>query len=135
MQWDDSPQAGFSEAEPWLPLAEDWATCNVERQSSDPASMLTLHRRLLALRRDHAALAVGDYRGVPLGVADVFAYERVDADQVLRVVLNFGTAPQALPLPEGPWTVLLSTLAGRAGMAARDGLDLAPNEGVILRRG
>ena len=52
MQWDDNPQAGFSTAEPWLPLAEDWAACNVESQRSDPGSMLTLYRRLLALRRD-----------------------------------------------------------------------------------
>ncbi|MCP6600277.1 alpha,alpha-phosphotrehalase, partial [Klebsiella pneumoniae] len=73
MQWDDGPNAGFSAAEPWLPLAEDWEACNVEAQRSDPASMLTLHRRLLALRRDHAALSVGGYRDVSPGIADVFA--------------------------------------------------------------
>ena len=60
MQWDDGQNAGFSAAEPWLPLSEDWPTRNVEGQRSDPASMLTLYRRLLALRRDHAALAVGE---------------------------------------------------------------------------
>lgn len=134
MQWDDSPQAGFSTAEPWLPLAEDWATRNVESQRADPASMLTLYRRLLALRRDHAALAVGGYRAVPLGGGEVFAYERFADEAVLRVFLNFGAAPQDLPLPEGGWTVLLSTRAGRTGEAAGLTLALEPAEGVILRR-
>ena len=134
MQWDDSPQAGFSTAEPWLPLAEDWATRNVESQRSDPGSMLTLHRRLLGLRRDHPALAVGGYRAVPLGIAEVFAYERFADGAVLRVLLNFGAAPQDLPLPEGGWTVLLSTRAGRAGEVAGLTLALGPAEGVILRR-
>jgi alpha-glucosidase len=134
MQWDDSPQAGFSTAEPWLPLAEDWATRNVESQRSDPGSMLTLHRRLLGLRRDHPALAVGGYRAVPLGIAEVFAYERFADGAVLRVLLNFGAASQDLPLPEGGWTVLLSTRAGRAGETASLTLALEPAEGVILRR-
>ena len=150
MQWDDSPQAGFSTAEPWLPLAADWATRNVEAQRSDPASMLTLHRRLLALRRDHAALAVGGYREVPPGIgaegadgsadggaeggAEVFAYERFADDQVLRVILNFGASAVRLPLPAGGWTVLLSTRAGRAGEAAGAAVALGSAEGVILRR-
>lgn len=155
MQWDDSPQAGFSTAEPWLPLSADWATRNVEAQRSDPASMLTLHRRLLALRRDHAALAVGGYREVPLGIgaeggadgsaegnadggaeggAEVFAYERFADDQVLRVILNFGASAVRLPLPAGVWTVLLSTRAGRAGEAAGAAVALGSAEGVILRR-
>jgi alpha-glucosidase len=134
MQWDDGPQAGFSAVEPWLPLSDDWATRNVEGQRSDPASMLTLHRRLLALRRDHAALAIGDYRGVRPGAAEVFAYERFAGDEVLRVVLNFGAEPQTLPLPVGDWVLLLSTRAGRAGDPVRTSLALDAAEGVILRR-
>ena len=50
------------------------------------------------------------------------------------MVLNFGAAPQSLPLPEGDWTVLLSTRAGRAGDSVRASLALDPAEGVILRR-
>ena len=134
MQWDEAPNAGFSTAEPWLPLSADWPVRNVEGQRSDPASMLTLHRRLLALRRDHAALCAGGYRGVPVEAEEVFAYERFADGESLRVVLNFGHAPQSLPLPEGDWTILLSTLAGRAGAQARTTLALGPDEGVILRR-
>ena len=66
MPWDGSPHAGFSTAEPWLPLPGDWPTRNVAGEGDDPASMLSLHRRLLALRRAHPALAVGDIALAPV---------------------------------------------------------------------
>jgi glycosidase len=50
MQWDASPNGGFSEGTPWLP-ATDPATCNVEDQRDDPDSLLTLYRELIAIRR------------------------------------------------------------------------------------
>ena len=48
MQWDASPNAGFTApgVEPWLPLAPDAATVNVAGQAEDPDSILTLTRRL-----------------------------------------------------------------------------------------
>lgn len=136
MQWDGEAGAGFSAAEPWLPLSHDAATRNVDRMRDDPTSTLTLYRRLLALRREHEALSVGDYRGLPLGIAEVFAYERIAESLVLRIVLNFGGNAHAIPLPEGEtWTVLLSTHGHRRGDAASGTFMLAPDEGLILQRG
>jgi alpha-glucosidase len=76
MQWDASPNAGFCPAgvEPWLPVSADYETRNVAARSADPTSMLTLYRRLLALRRSSPALCGGSYRpldGVP---GDCFVY-------------------------------------------------------------
>src|SRR6185503_17285360 len=51
MQWDASPNAGFTSGTPWLPLAANYRTANVAAEHDDPASMLTLYRRLIALRR------------------------------------------------------------------------------------
>ena len=42
MAWSAAPNAGFSTAEPWLPLHPDWSTRNVAAQNRDPASMLAL---------------------------------------------------------------------------------------------
>jgi alpha-glucosidase len=36
----------------WLPQPDEWAELTVERQSSDPGSMLSLYRRALRLRRE-----------------------------------------------------------------------------------
>ena len=53
MQWSAAPNAGFTlpQNKPWLPIAADVATVNVEAEQADPKSMLTLYRRLIALRR------------------------------------------------------------------------------------
>jgi alpha-glucosidase len=133
MQWDGGPQAGFSSVEPWLPLSPDAETRNVEALQDVPGSMLTLYRRLLALRREHAALSTGSYRTVATQPEEVFAYERAAEGRVLRVVLNFGEGAHEIPLPEETaWVVLLSSDAGRAGERATGRIVLAGAEGVIL---
>src|SRR5690606_18916794 len=47
MQWSPEPNAGFTTGTPWLPIAEDYRSVNVEVQRSDPRSMLNLYRRLI----------------------------------------------------------------------------------------
>ena len=56
MPWDNNQSAGFTRAEAWLPLVADWRNMNVEVQRNNPASMLSLYRRLIALRRKTPAL-------------------------------------------------------------------------------
>ena len=51
MQWDASPNAGFTSGTPWLPLADDYPVVNVDAEDLDPTSMLMLYRRLMSLRR------------------------------------------------------------------------------------
>ncbi|AWN38637.1 alpha-amylase family glycosyl hydrolase [Methylobacterium radiodurans] len=136
MQWEAAPQAGFSTAEPWLPLSADHETRNVECLQDVPGSILTLYRHLLALRREHPALAVGSYRTVPLGLPDLFAYDRADGDTLLRVILNLGDAARTIPMPaDETWRVLLSSRPGRRGERAAAELSLGGAEGLILQRG
>ena len=139
MPWDASAQAGFTTGEPWLPLNPDWRTRNVAAEAEDPASMLSLTRTLLALRRAHPALAVGDIRFIE-AEGDVLAYERVHEGERIMVVLNLGGGEQSLPL-SGPFSPLLSTLPGEGRRLAdpdsglrRGGerLVLRPDEGLIL---
>ena len=92
MLWDSSLNAGFSAATPWLPVAPDYQTVNVQAQRDDPASMLTLYHRLIALRRATPALAVGAYTAVEAH-GDVLAYMRTHAGKRFLVVLNLGAQP------------------------------------------
>lgn len=50
MQWDATPNGGFTTGTPWLPLV-DPAERNVADQRDDPDSLLALYRDLLAWRR------------------------------------------------------------------------------------
>ena len=108
MAWDASPHAGFSNAEPWLPLHPDWRTRNVAAQEGEPGSMLALYRALLMLRHSQEALAVGDMALIeaPDGV---LGYRRELDGERLLVLLNLTGEDVAVE-----WTgrVLISTLAG-----------------------
>jgi glycosidase len=126
MPWNESPYAGFSSTEPWLPLNPDWATRNVAAQEGDPASMLTLYRSLLALRRAHPALAIGDFALVDSD-DEVLAYRRTYGGEQFLIALNLGARSYAVPL-ETKGDLLASTLC-----VGGDGATLRPNEGIILR--
>ena len=127
------PNAGFSDGDPWLPLVAGAAALSVEAQRSDPASMLALHRRLLAVRRASPALHAGSLELVdaPPGV---IAFDRRHAGEHVRVLLNLTGEPVAVPV-DGGWTCLAGTRPGREGTHVRDTASLAGDEGLVLRRG
>ena len=132
LPWDESANAGFTTARPWLPLNADWPTRNVARMAEEPHSMLTLYRRLLAARRAHPALSIGNFALLD-AQGDVLAYERRHGAERLVIALNLGKRPQRLALPD--WAVdsqlVLSTVADAA--LIEDGtLMLRGNEGVML---
>ncbi|MGC8781928.1 MAG: alpha-amylase family glycosyl hydrolase, partial [Anaerolineae bacterium] len=137
MQWDASPNAGFSPAgvRTWLPVADDYPIRNVAVQSQDPTSMLSFFRALTALRRREAALTIGDYRSLDPGAADVFAYERRHDHSRLIVALNFAAGPRRLDLSAAAahGEVILSTRMTGPRRVSLSALDLGPNEGVIVR--
>jgi alpha-glucosidase len=130
MPWTGGPGGGFTAGTPWLPLGDDAATGNVAAQRDDPASMLALHRRLLALRRSEPALAVGSWVEVPAG-GDVIAFERAHAGRRLLCALNLGHAPQSLWLGERRGRVLLGTHLDRDGDSIGATLVLRGDEAVV----
>ncbi len=136
MQWSSEVNAGFSRAQPWLPLADDYARVNVETQRDDPQSMLTLYRRLLALRRSEPALEIGQYRPIP-AEGDILAYLRSRKDRQFLMVVNLGgheCAYQAeMPIVHG--RIALSTHLDRQGEEVQGSVKLRPDEGVIIERG
>jgi alpha-glucosidase len=133
MQWSASRHAGFSAAEPWLPVAEDHARFNVATEDADPASMLTLYRRLIALRRKEPALITGSYMSVA-AEDGALAYIRQLGDRRLLVALNLGARPYRLALPSSfdSGHVLLSTHLDHAGKPVGGEVDLRADEGVIV---
>jgi alpha-glucosidase len=129
MPWHNGALAGFSTVEPWLPLNDDWRTRNVAAQEGDEGSMLNLYRRLLALRRRHAAITVGALVLLP-SEDEVLQYERREGEERLLVALNLGAHERRILLPADAQVkeALLST-----AVKSPSGAALAPNEGVILR--
>jgi alpha-glucosidase len=113
MQWDGSPDGGFTTGSPWLPTV-DPAERNVADQRDDPRSLLSLYRELIALR----PRLRGGFRMVD-AAPGVLAYERGGH----LVALN--TTAEERPAPPAGGLVLETEPS-----AARDS-SLAPGGGAI----
>jgi alpha-glucosidase len=131
MQWNDSPNAGFSQANPWLPVPASYKTHNVASELKDPDSVLQFYKRLLTLRHHEPALLDGDYVGLNQDNPDVLSYLRRYKNEAVLVVLNMSNAKQHISFDlsaEGfasaKATPLLTTLAappkGRLDQVALD---------------
>lgn len=133
MQWDPSPHAGFSNSQPWLPLSPNYQAVNVETARNDPRSILTLYRRLIALRRTEAALNLGAYRPV-METEELLLYVRQAEDRRILVALNCTGKPITVPPAAHPsgGTIMLSTALDREGEPCGDRLDLRANEGIVV---
>jgi alpha-glucosidase len=136
MQWNGQENAGFTEGQPWLPIANDYREVNVEAERDDPRSMLTLYRSLIGLRRGEAALEVGRFEPVEAD-GDVLAYTRRSRNDEsdFLIALNLGSHPQVFhrrtDAPTG--TIALSTHLDRAGERVERDLQLRADEGVVIR--
>ncbi len=89
LQWDASENAGFSTATPWLPVHDDYATCNVEAQEADPGSPLVWYRTLASLRAARPELIAGDWQELLSDDENVFAFERTLEDARTVTLTNF----------------------------------------------
>ena len=131
MPWNDSAHAGFSKSKPWCPLIDDWETTNVAKLDSDPASMLSLHRKLLALRNEQPALVAGSYEPL-FARGDVLVYARRQGAASVLIALNLGPQPASLENKVFRGSVLLSTYCDRTNENAQGRIDLRPNEGLAI---
>lgn len=143
MQWDDSPSAGFTTGVPWLPVSPDYQQINVARQSQDPASSLSLYRRLIRLRWAFPALTVGTSREIEGGPSDCLIYVREKREgtgkqpgqgESLLIVINFSAEPKSFSLPSlQSGTVLLSTdPSSREQSFNPRHIHLNPEEGILV---
>ena len=131
MRWNGGDNGGFTSGEPWLPLGPGLETRNVESFKADERSLLSLYRRLLALRRGEPALLEGSQ--VPLRSRnDVFAFKRARAGEEILIALNTVNEPRKFGW-SGEGKLLLSSYLDREGGRVSGPLLLRPDEGVIVK--
>jgi len=109
MQWDNSPNAGFSEASAdklYSPLIDNpvygYTKINVAAQEADPSSLLNRIRHLIAVRKQHPLLGRGDFewKSFSFETKAVASYQRTYEDKRIVILNNLRDTPVSGWIPE-----------------------------------
>jgi alpha-glucosidase len=94
MQWNTDANAGFSKKDPWLPVPPSYKTHNVAVESKDANSVLSMYKKVLALRHTNEALMEGNYIALNEDDANVMSYLRSYKGKAVLVALNMSGSAQ-----------------------------------------
>jgi oligo-1,6-glucosidase len=101
MQWDASPNAGFSHAAPWIKVNPNYTSINVAQALADPDSIFHYYQRLIRLRKANPVIVYGRYDLLLPDHEQIYAFTRTLADDRLLVILNFSRQSPVFELPAG----------------------------------
>ena len=102
MQWDDSPNGGFTTAaKAWLAVNPNYKEINSKQAQADQGSIYNYFRKVIDLRKKAPALIYGDYKDLDPQNPAIFAYTRTLGTDGYLVVLNFSRDAVAYTLPGG----------------------------------
>ncbi|GHA81731.1 alpha-glucosidase family protein [Cognatilysobacter bugurensis] len=129
MPWDGGEQAGFTEGEPWLPVADAHHPRSVAKQDVDPDSVLNAVRAFLRWRRAQPALVLGSITFLDTP-EPVLAFLREHDGARVLAAFNLSSAAVTCTLPldaparpvEAPGVVAGRIEGGRIELPARGAL-------------
>ena len=101
VQWDASPNAGFTTGKPWLKVNPNYPEINVEQALADPESIFYYYQKLIRLRKTTPAVVYGRYDLILADHPQVYAFTRTLDKERLLVLLNFSQEPASCELPAG----------------------------------
>ena len=112
MQWDDTPNAGFTTGTPWLAVNRNYLMINAADEVGDPDSVYNYYKELIRLRHTHDVIVYGSFEPLLNDDENVYAYRRVLDGTVLTVLCNWTdrTVPCGLK-EEAPGDILISNYA------------------------
>ena len=135
MQWDASPNGGFTTGTPWIMVNPNYTAINAAAQTEDPDSVFSYYRKLIALRRNSQwseVIVYGHYALLAPEDEAVFAYVRELDGWWLLVICNLSPEKRRFQVPEEiRWdrTELLISNRGERDLSRT--LDLLPWEAVV----
>jgi oligo-1,6-glucosidase len=100
MQWDDSPQAGFTSGVPWIGVNPNYRTINARQALADPNSVFRYYQSLIRLRKAHPVAVYGSYTLLLEDDERIYAFIRSLDDEQLLVILNFSGDEATFVLPQ-----------------------------------
>ncbi|MFA0304645.1 alpha,alpha-phosphotrehalase [Vibrio splendidus] len=100
MQWNSEPYAGFSQAQPWLDVADNYTEINADQALEDKDSVFYFYKSLIELRKEVPVITHGSYQDLLPEHPSVFAYSRESDNQILVCINNYYGEEAECVLPE-----------------------------------
>ncbi|MGS4002752.1 alpha,alpha-phosphotrehalase [Staphylococcus pseudintermedius] len=97
MQWNDEVHAGFTTGTPWIEVANNYNTVNVEAAMADPESILYTYKKLIQLRHEHDIVTYGEVVPRYLDHPQLFVYERRYQGNTWLIIANMTSEKVTLP--------------------------------------
>ncbi|WP_282176805.1 alpha,alpha-phosphotrehalase [Vibrio nereis] len=101
MQWSNAPYAGFSKAQPWLDVANNYSEINACAAIEDTNSVFYFYQKLIQLRKEIDVITTGDYQDLYPEHQAVFGYQRQSDTQTLICLNNYYGEEAECVLPNG----------------------------------
>lgn len=134
MQWDNTQHAGFSKTKntPWLRLDKAYARMNVEEQKNNPHSMLTLYKKLIAIRKTESALETGNYISVHSDNQMIAYIRKNEGSPGFLIVLNLTHRPCYFK-SNFNGVIEIATSPELEGSTVSGTISLDGDEGILIR--
>ena len=135
MQWDDSPNAGFTTGTPWLKVNPNYVSVNVAQQEVREDSILNYYKKLIALRKSkdfRELFTYGDFRPMLETEDGILSYCRSLNEKNVVVVANFGKDSAAVS--DDLFADSRCLLTNAELTADGNQLKLAPSQVVVLTK-
>ncbi len=100
----DRANGGFSDGQPWLPVAMEHVQAAADTQDASDTSMLNFYRDIIAFRKGFPALLKGAFDLVEAR-EDFISFERRHGNVRLFCAFNLSDTASGVAFPEGAWSI------------------------------
>ncbi|CUN89318.1 alpha-glucosidase [Blautia wexlerae] len=135
MQWDDSANAGFSDASatPWIMVNPNYTKINAKDQVSREDSVFKYYQKLIKLRHESDLIVYGTYDLILDDDKDIYAYIRTLGDEKLIVYCNFSENTREVELPE-EFTDGKILISNYNDAKVSEKITLRPYEAIVIQK-
>jgi len=133
MQWSSKEQGGFTTAEPWLKINDNYPDINVQEAINDPDSIYYYYKAMIKLRKNSQTLLYGKYELIAPDDDHVYAYVRHGEDEVYIIAANLFAGHETLDLSNYELKDLVLSNYKVSDKALDPQLELRPYESRIYK--
>ena len=135
VQWDDSPNAGFTTGTPWIEVNPNYTAINAAAEEKDPDSVLNYYKQMITLRKSHLGLIYGSFQLLAEESPQVFAYRRTLAEtgENYLIACNFSDKDAAFTIP-ADFAGARRLIGNYPDTAPTGAVTLRPYEAFVLQK-